>query len=187
MEKCEPRWSAADSLLENPHNSSETWQICSFPSKWGAQCLNTRTSPLMWVFHGRKLWADIISVGSGGLSCCRRHFTSVFWVFMNNRLEKGKRYSPILRKLSDKVLLNFFILPIFSGGWEAGIRSHIIIFFNLSPTDFGSGLAVGLQAEKEEEEEDRCSGSPAGLLQPSCNALANTGNGAWTALTALIN
>lgn len=31
----------------------------------------------------------------------------------------------MLLKLSDKVLLNFFILPIFSTGCEAGIRSHI--------------------------------------------------------------
>ena len=31
----------------------------------------------------------------------------------------------MLLKLSDKVLLNFFILPIFSAGLEAGIRSHI--------------------------------------------------------------
>ena len=31
----------------------------------------------------------------------------------------------MLLKLSDKVLLNFFILPIFSAGLAAGIRSHI--------------------------------------------------------------
>ena len=45
---------------------------------------------------------------------------------------KGKtpRYSPMLLKLSDKVLLNFFILPIFSAGLEAGIRSHIVVFFS---------------------------------------------------------
>lgn len=41
-------------------------------------------------------------------------------------------YSPMLRKLSDKVLLNFFIFPIFSAGWEAGIRSHIsLVSFSL--------------------------------------------------------
>lgn len=47
---------------------------------------------------------------------------------MNWKMENTSRYSPILLKLSDKVLLNFFILPIFSAGWEAGIRSHILLF-----------------------------------------------------------
>lgn len=81
------------------------------------------------------------------------------------------RYSPILLKLSDKVLLNFFILPIFSAGWEAGIRSHIFSF-NLH-TDFGGGLAAdGLCVGSGE----RRTGVPSalrGLLQPSCSALAN--------------
>lgn len=73
------------------------------------------------------------------------------------------RYSPILLKLSDKVLLNFFILPIFSAGWEAGIRSHISFRPSFAADwrwfDAGKG--------------DRCSVSPAGLLQPSCRAKAN--------------
>jgi len=57
-------------------------------------------------------------------------------------MENASRYSPMLLKLSDKVLLNFFILPIFSTGWEAGSRSHISFLL----TDFGSGLAAGLAA-----------------------------------------
>ncbi|CAB1445976.1 unnamed protein product [Pleuronectes platessa] len=60
---------------------------------------------------------------------------------------KTPRYSPMLLKLSDKVLLNFFILPIFSAGLEAGIMSHI--FLSSSSTDFwrraGGGLDVVLQ------------------------------------------
>lgn len=34
-------------------------------------------------------------------------------------------HSPMRLKLSDKVLLNFFILPIFGAGWAAGIKSHM--------------------------------------------------------------
>lgn len=48
---------------------------------------------------------------------------------MSGKWKTRPRYSPILLKLSDKVLLNFFILPIFSAGWEAGIRSHILLLF----------------------------------------------------------
>lgn len=40
-------------------------------------------------------------------------FNRVFW------------HLPMRLKLSDKVLLNFFILPIFSAGWAAGIKSHM--------------------------------------------------------------
>lgn len=92
-----------------------------------------------------------------------------------NRRKKEKknmsRYSPILLKLSDKVLLNFFILPIFSAGWEAGIRSHI--FFSTSTPTLAEGWQrTGCVLEAGE----RRTGVPSalrGLLQPSCSALAN--------------
>lgn len=81
------------------------------------------------------------------------------------------RYSPILLKLSDKVLLNFFILPIFSAGWEAGIRSHI--FSSTSTPTLAEGPAAdGLCVGSGE----RRTGVPSalrGLLQSSCSALAN--------------
>lgn len=78
-------------------------------------------------------------------------------------------YSPILLKLSDKVLLNFFILPIFSAGWEAGIRSHIFfllqkcvcLFVCFNHYDFRRGLAAD-RLRFGAGKEYQCSVSPAG-------------------------
>lgn len=56
-----------------------------------------------------------------GLSCRNNvlvHNNSVYFA-----CDDG--HSPMRLKLSDKVLLNFFILPIFSAGWAAGIKSHM--------------------------------------------------------------
>lgn len=93
------------------------------------------------------------------------------------------RYSPILLKLSDKVLLNFFILPIFSAGWEDGIRSHILGFFphRLSQRT-GSGQAVVWSGEGGPVFSQPCGG----FFSPAA-ARWQTGNGASTALTSLIN
>lgn len=56
-----------------------------------------------------------------GLSCRNNelvHNSSVYFAWDDG-------HSPMRLKLSDKVLLNFFILPIFSAGWAAGIKSHM--------------------------------------------------------------
>lgn len=91
---------------------------------------------LMWVFLHQP---DTIS---GRRSCCSWRFMPQLWFHTNGagigkKKKNMSRYSPILLKLSDKVLLNFFILPIFSAGWEAGIRSHI--FFSTSTPTLAEG------------------------------------------------
>lgn len=104
--------------------------------------------------------------------CCWRHFSAhIVHKGLENGLEKLLTNTPETLGQSSPQLFHFADFLRGLRGWHQ-VAHFFSFFFHRVWQRTGSGLAAE-RLRCEAGREDRCSGSPAGLLQPSCSALAN--------------